>query len=556
MRNLSKCLVALGLAVGLFSCSSDDPGNVGNGGTAPKDGVYSSIKFTFPKTRSTAKEGEEVGKDFENNIGSILVVLAQKADENSNYTFVSYALNDAPISSSTANTYTVTFQDKEALALKAGQKVFVFAYCNPSESLRTKIAGTLGADGTYTGGLTEGDTFTDEIFQDEDVYNTWKDNGFLMTNVEIVENTLPTADALKNEYNSPDHAWNLGTVPVMRTMSRFDFRDASANGDYTYEIKDPNDDTKVQGKVKLTRVALFNLADKFYYLPRIGTAADAFTLCPGFDGMEVTGDNFVISPAGRNYLEPLPTTDFDPANLPAELKWATMDQIAGKDINNIDGWGDGLGQELKEGYHIWRYATENTFLKDGNTPANTTGYVFEAEILPNAEFGNVKDGAYQTMYLYNGILYPNAMAMYTESLKTPISTLTTAINNAFELAKDAHGDVTAVTPKSDELVKAMGFTAYKPIAYKNNPDDESEETKYKYVCYYFAFNTHNQGTLASEIEPMEFATVRNNVYKLAVTSIKRFGTYTPPTDVDEWDTYFTLSVVVRPWVVRINNLDF
>ena len=55
---------------------------------------------------------------------------------------------------------------------------------------------------------------------------------------------------------------------------------------------------------------------------------------------------------------------------------------------------------------------------------------------------------------------------------------------------------------------------------------------------------------------MEYATVRNNVYKLAVTTVKKFGTFTPTQDVEEWDTYFTLDVKVLPWVVRINNLDF
>lgn len=545
MRNLSNCLVAIGLAVSLLSCRSDEPASSGGGETGSKDGVYSSIKFTFPKTRSTrssAKEGDEVGKDFENNIGSILVVLAQKGTGDNEYKFVSYAMNDAPITSTTTNTYTVTFQDKEALARKAEQDVYVFAYCNPSESLRSKVAGTLGANGQYTGGMEVDDLFTDEIFHDEDVYNTWRRNGFLMTNSSIVKSTLPSEDDLKNKYNSPDNAWPLGTVPVMRTMSRFDFRDASKNSDYTYDVLDPNDNTKVQGKVRLTRVALFNLADRFYYLPRIGTA-DTFTLCPGFEQMEVTGEDYVLSPAGRTYLEQLPTGDLDPANLPATLKWNTMAQIAGKDVNNTEGWGTGLEDSEKSGYHIWRYATENTFLKNGNTPANTTGYVFEAEILPDENFGNVVDGVCQTMYLYNGILYPNAMAMYTESLKTPISTLTTAINEAFDKTTDDAGNVTALTPKSDDLVKAMGFVAYKPL-------DK------KYLCYYFAFNTHNEGSLASEIEPMEFATVRNNVYKLAVTNIKRFGTFTPPAEVDDWDTYFTLSVMVRPWVVRINNLDF
>ncbi len=65
---------------------------------------------------------------------------------------------------------------------------------------------------------------------------------------------------------------------------------------------------------------------------------------------------------------------------------------------------------------------------------------------------------------------------------------------------------------------------------------------------------------------MEFAVVRNNVYKLAVTKIDRLGhprnsdddpDPVDPEDPDEnGDAYLTLSVEVLPWVVRVNNIEF
>ena len=74
---------------------------------------------------------------------------------------------------------------------------------------------------------------------------------------------------------------------------------------------------------------------------------------------------------------------------------------------------------------------------------------------------------------------------------------------------------------------------------------------------------------------MEFAVVRNNVYKLAVNSINRFGHPTPPdpsnpdpdpepdpdpVDPDDPDEsvnyYFNVTVKVLPWTVRINNIEF
>ena len=65
--------------------------------------------------------------------------------------------------------------------------------------------------------------------------------------------------------------------------------------------------------------------------------------------------------------------------------------------------------------------------------------------------------------------------------------------------------------------------------------------------------------------PMEFAVVRNNVYKLAVTNISKFGhpengidpDPVDPTDPDEVaEYYFTVAVKVLPWTVRVNNIEF
>ncbi len=65
---------------------------------------------------------------------------------------------------------------------------------------------------------------------------------------------------------------------------------------------------------------------------------------------------------------------------------------------------------------------------------------------------------------------------------------------------------------------------------------------------------------------MEFAVVRNNVYKLAVTNISRLGhprlsdndpdPENPDNPDESSDAYLTLSVEVLPWTVRVNNIEF
>ena len=87
-----------------------------------------------------------------------------------------------------------------------------------------------------------------------------------------------------------------------------------------------------------------------------------------------------------------------------------------------------------------------------------------------------------------------------------------------------------------------------------------------YYCYYFYWNRHNDNGNSGKMGPMEFAVVRNNVYKLAVTSISQLGhprdtSHDPdpvdPEDPDEDPTrYIKVDVQVLPWVVRENNITF
>lgn len=87
-----------------------------------------------------------------------------------------------------------------------------------------------------------------------------------------------------------------------------------------------------------------------------------------------------------------------------------------------------------------------------------------------------------------------------------------------------------------------------------------------YYTYYYYWNRHNDNLDNNVMGIMEFAVVRNNVYKLAVTKIGRFGHPDPtdpdpdpedPDDPDESENYyFNVTVKVLPWTVRINNIEF
>ena len=112
--------------------------------------------------------------------------------------------------------------------------------------------------------------------------------------------------------------------------------------------------------------------------------------------------------------------------------------------------------------------------------------------------------------------------------------------------------------------------AFKAAATKNGitlyQSSEDEQDGWGYYCYYFYWNRHNTNENPSVIGPMEFAVVRNNVYKLAVTGISRLGhprlsendpDPVDPEDPDEkGEVYISVDVEVLPWVVRVNDIEF
>ncbi len=95
---------------------------------------------------------------------------------------------------------------------------------------------------------------------------------------------------------------------------------------------------------------------------------------------------------------------------------------------------------------------------------------------------------------------------------------------------------------------------------------QDEAGHWGYYCYYYYWNRHNDNMENSVMGPMEFAVVRNNVYKLALTKLLTLGhpripendpNDPKPDTPDETSTvYLTVNVEVLPWVVRINNIEF
>ena len=119
------------------------------------------------------------------------------------------------------------------------------------------------------------------------------------------------------------------------------------------------------------------------------------------------------------------------------------------------------------------------------------------------------------------------------------------------------------TPANVAFKKALVKGEYQFTIYQTSQDAQEG---WGYYCYYYYWNRHNDNGIEGVMAPMEFATVRNNVYKLAVTRLKTLGhpripendpdEPTPNTPDEKGDSYLTVSVTVKPWVVRFNDIEF
>ncbi|MDY6181973.1 MAG: Mfa1 family fimbria major subunit [Candidatus Cryptobacteroides sp.] len=354
------------------------------------------------------------------------------------------------------------------------------------------------------------------------------DNKFWMTNAySATEVTLPSDLA---PYTQPNTPLNLKSHTVERSMARFDYKKADAF------------DMGAGITLTLTEAALINQSKAHYMFRRV-TANENTSSAVTVGGTE-TPTNWVVDTDWSNKV----AANFD-AQLAAPSTW-TWTNLA-DDITADDNYaGD---------YKIWCYAKENTIPGiDAQKHNVSTGVVFKGELAAGETASTAVKAAMaakKRIYVFNNVLYGAWSDVKTAAEAGTDPTLQAAYNQA------ATG-VAADAEPTGAAAAAAGFTGYSA---KDG----------KYYNYYYYWNRHNDNLNNNEMDVMEFAVVRNNVYKLAVNSISRFGHPTPPDpsnpdpdpepdpdpvkpdDPDESvNYYFNVTVKVLPWTVRINNIEF
>ena len=564
-------------------CSNEDlTGSGNNQGQPSKGDLHMTLNISQASvmgTRtSTPNQGVEQGKDAENKISKALLIVAD-ADSKivSVVNIVPGASGKAEIvSSPDGTTHTAKFQlDRQVLQEKVANGSYefkLFMIANPTNDIVTLYTETKKA------GANVQDVFTLAAEDNENKF--WSPNNFLMSSADWTKKTITADDIKEGMHTTADNPLNLGTIEVQRDMSRFDLATADKYTVFNTENKNSELGSLV---VSFDGVALINMATMANMFKEVGNT-------PGDKAMFVkeAKENYVFSPdqttwrhamySGSNTATQTGTClTFNNGN----LEYTLISTLTENDNEYTHPTTETPVGEPD--YKIWRYCMPNTnYDKTNQKHGNTTGVVFRAEITGSFQYW-VKEnnpsyseetkteqpefiyksasknisGLGTVLYAYNNTIYGDleGLTCFVEGGEPEDEAELyeyTKVKLAYE---NAMAGIT--TDDNDAKEKALvknGFTIYRP------------DGNGKYMCYYIYWNRHNDNNNPGLMGPTEFATVRNNVYKLSVNKITRLGRPVNPSDDPEPDEPGTDDetdklwgdVVCRilPWEVRVNGIEF
>lgn len=372
-----------------------------------------------------------------------------------------------------------------------------------------------------------------------------------------------------------------------------------------------------------TSVPLFKVTDD-----ERGSVADGYFAKKKMNFTDETVLNHVITPYQTKFLDPFFKTEGnavvtngkltgDQINY-SSLNYTEVTAITESD-NTFTHEGSNAAPGLQGMYKIWRYCMENANApveaygvgvnNDNQVNGNSTGVAFRAKMtVAGTDIVGANAGK---IYAYNSVILGNfdRLRKYVANNKQPDQIEDRAQNGqeppvmtdnpdkdpgVYEMVQiqwnAALAVVNALPAVNGKYVDTDEAATGGKINWKN--DDtmvgdvlttfeadmrsalvkqkftiyEPEEDGATYYCYYIYWNRHNDNNDETLMAPMEFATVRNNVYKLRVTAINKLGhpgnpnddpDPNKPDDPDEKDhLYMSVDCKVLPWEVRVNDIIF
>lgn len=655
MKHFSKLLVSAFAAFSMVACSEDLPEG-GNNNFYPgseDDKAYIQVDVKLPSAPGSRSEtipggdgsqsdaGVEVGKDYENNVHTILLVLATPdggyvahglvggLGTNGNNNPSTAVKPNVKATASISRSNLQAFYDKDNVTLlpEYSEGINVYVICNPLQEMIEVL-------NKATRFSTE---WLDAKYKIKDDVNSaiWAKKSFLMASHDVAKRKLPATFAAWDNYaseNSPfdlcgnnengvDNSLNQTTnyIDVERAAARFDFKDGSELGNNTYDLGKTTADKEVM-KVQLVRMSLVNLSKEFFFLRHTstdGTLAGAMIGGPEYGRYVVDTDaEFKKNEKLIEHAAEFPNYVFYPMfNSEGKIDenqrnlWHnhTLDDVLnGAEQDTDDSWNNPKdGKKPYGDYVIWRYAVENTIpaVEDYQRNGISTGVVFKGKLLSGSNTATkhpklntaingtytvpMKDGKVNGyVYTVDGKTYPIIYEFQSQIYVgwndevmvhaaeygpgSPLHTAATVAPAGGKSVNELYQALVAAVQENDKAKEEAALAAFRAGAtaagftlYQASSDDKFNSG---YFFYYYYWNRHNDNGMPATMGPMEFGVVRNNVYKLAVTNIKRLGhpritpndpdPVTPDTPDEKGDVYLTVSCQVLPWTVRVNNIEF
>lgn len=540
VKGVAGCLLMASLAAG---CAQEDIGTVPTGGGGMSPVSYVSLSFASPQgtpTRSNPNGGEtgdglEAGQDNENAITSAVAFFYQGSGTdgvNSNGNTPIKAAVSFNVGGSIDRTYTTSPQQVD---LKNGT-YNVIVVANP------------GAD-WWTGKSLTLDDVRNHIQTTAWTASESGYSNFVMTSA---------ADATLTLNSNPEDDPATAEVNVERMAARLDYK---TTGTYTC------DDPAYSGAtVDITGAALVNnLTAGSYLLKRVADDVNGTNL--SYLGDETADENdvatnYVLDPWTTNKSKGLYGTWFMSGS--ADPNWWAGYVQPGTSVS--DGW-------LRIGYTL-----ENTTAAEEAGSDYSTGVVFKAKFYPKG-VANYQNGA--TFFALGNRLFASMEDMMTYVYGADFSQFDDKINacdnwaavknfavslldndpsgyKAFLLGQDEAQDLAQVKESlkwSAYMLSNCGYSAGLNGTYKVELDQNGIVTRNALqsygvrtyedaTCYYTWWVRHSNDNNDDAKGIMEYAIVRNNIYKLTVNSIYSLGN-----DVPGEDENIILDVYVNDWLL-------
>lgn len=566
VKGVAGCLLMASLAAG---CAQEDIDTAPTGGGGMSASSYVSLSFASQQSTPTRSnptggeqgDGQEKGQAKENEIKSAVAFFYQGSG------------TDGVNSSGTTPIMAVaTFN--------------VGSYTEPGNGIDRKYTTTPQQvdldDGTYNVLVVANpgaDWWTGQSLTLDDVRNHIQTTAWTASGSDYSDFVMTSAaDATLTLNSNPESDPAKATVNVERMAARLDYK-----AEASYTCTDP----KYSGAtVEITGAALVNnLTAGSYLLKRV---ADDVNGVPTYLGNETPDagvqTNYVLDPwtAGKTSANNSFTIGGEANKTAKDLYGEWFGNIS-QDPNH---WADYVqpGTEVTVGTETWQrigYTLENTTAADAAGSDYSTGVVFKAKFNPQG-VANYQNGA--TFFALGTHLFASMEDMMTyvygadfsqfddkidacdnwASVKTFAASL---LDNdpsgykAFLLGQDEAQDLAQVKESlkwSAYMLSKCGYSASLNETYKVELDQNGIVTRNALqsygvrtyedaTCYYTWWVRHSNDNNDETKGIMEYAIVRNNIYKLTVSSVYSLGGEVPE------EESLIVDVYVNDWLLLDNE---